>query len=255
MAQNRRNSVRIIARLDIKNNFLIKPIQLDGLRKLGDPNEFALKYYNEGIDEIIFLDNVASLYKRQYIDEIILKATSKIFVPITVGGGIKSVKDVDKILRLGADKISINTAAVNKPELITEISKEFGSQCMVVSIEAKKNDSSWEVYTNNGRERTHKNVIEWVKECNELGAGELLITSIDKDGTKKGFDKNLILNVKKNSSIPIIASGGAGNSLDCLNMLKETNVSSFAIGSLFHYNLLTIQDLKSELSNNNFNIR
>ena len=120
---------------------------------------------------------------------------------------------------------------------------------------SKENDNSWEVYTNNGRERTHKNVIEWVKECNERGAGELLITSIDKDGTKKGFDKNLILNVKKNSSIPIIASGGAGNSLDCLNMLKETNVSSFAIGSIFHYNLLTIQELKSELSNNNFNIR
>lgn len=255
MAQISNLSIRIIARLDIKNNFLIKPIQLDGLRKLGDPNEFALKYYNSGIDEIVFLDNVASLYKRNYIEEIILKATEKIFVPITIGGGIKSIKDVDKILRLGADKISINTGIVNNPNLIKEISNEFGSQCMVVSIEAKKNDNGWEVYTNNGRERTHKNVIDWVKESIDLGAGEILLTSIDRDGTKKGFDIDLVNEVKKVSSIPIIASGGAGGSKDCINLINETNISALAVGSILHYNLIKVQELKKDLFNHNFIIR
>ncbi len=255
MAQRSNNSLRIIARLDIKNNYLIKPIQLEGLRKLGNPNEYALKYYKEGIDEIIFSDNVASLYKRTYLEEIILNATKKIFVPITVGGGIKSVKDVERILRIGADKIFVNTAAVDNPNLIKEISKEFGSQCMVVSIEAKKNDDTWEVYTNNGRERTFKNVLDWIKESIQLGAGELFITSIDKDGTKKGFDIELISNANKISSIPIIASGGAGNSQHCFDLLNKTKINSLALGSILHYNIASIKKIKKDLMEENFKVR
>jgi len=182
-------NIRLIARLDIKGPNLIKGINLEGLRIIGSPNEYALRYYLQGADELIYMDCVASLYGRNHLSEIIKAAAHDIFVPITVGGGIRSVDDATKILRAGADKLAINTAAVATPGLITEISRRFGSQCMVLSIEAKQvGQDRWEVYTDNGRERTGLDVVEWAKLGVSMGAGEILLTSVDKEGTRKGFD-------------------------------------------------------------------
>ena len=171
--------IRIIGRLDIKGPNLIKGIHLEGLRIIGDPQIFAKKYYNQGVDELIFIDTVATLYGRNSLHETISKAAKDIFVPLTVGGGIRSVDDVYEILRVGADKVSINTAAVKNPNLIKQVSEKFGSQAMVVSIEAKKQNSIWEVYTDNGRERSGKNVLDWAKQVVSLGAGEILLSSVD----------------------------------------------------------------------------
>ena len=180
-------NIRLIARLDIKGQNLIKGIHLEGLRVIGSPNEHALRYYQQGADELIYMDCVASLYGRNHLGDIVRSAAKDIFVPMTVGGGIRSVEDATQILRSGADKVAINTAAVKRPVLISEISYRFGSQCMVLSIEAKEVGSGcWEVYTDNGRERTGIDVIEWVKRGVNLGAGEVLLTSVDREGTRKG---------------------------------------------------------------------
>ena len=186
-------NIRVIARLDIKGPNLIKGIHLEGLRVLGDPHDFAEKYYKEGIDEIVYIDIVASLYGRSKLTEIVKNAAKDVFVPMTVGGGIRSIDDVRDLLRAGADKVAISTAAVENPNLIRDVSRIFGSQCMVLSLEAKKqSDSVWEVYTNSGRERTNINAIDWAKQAEELGAGEILLTSIDAEGTRKEFDLDLI---------------------------------------------------------------
>ena len=213
---------RIIPRLDIKGQNLIKGINLEGLRVVGNPNEFAKKYYEQGADELIFMDNVASLYGRNNLYDVIHEATKNVFIPITVGGGIRSIKDANKVLRAGADKIAINTAAVRNPKIISELSKIFGSQCIVVSIEAKKiNDKYWEVYTLNGREKTGINLIDWIKRIIECGAGEILLTSVDRDGTKKGFDTELIKVSSKICSIPLIVSGGCGSLNDIIDLKKK----------------------------------
>ena len=189
---NSRN-VRLIARLDIKGPNLIKGIHLEGLRVIGSPQEHALKYYLQGADELIYMDCVASLYGRNHLGEIISLAARDIFVPMTVGGGIRSVDDATQILRAGADKVAVNTAALTNPGLISAIAKRFGSQCMVLSVEAKQvGPERWEAYTDNGRERTGKDVVEWVREAVALGAGEILLTSVDREGTRKGFDIPLI---------------------------------------------------------------
>ena len=174
-------NIRLIARLDIKGPSLIKGIHLEGLRVIGSPNDFALHYYLQGVDELIYMDCVASLYGRNHLGDIIKAAAKDIFVPITVGGGIRSVNDATDILRLGADKVALNTAAVESPQLITSIARRFGNQCMVLSVEAKQiNFDHWEVYTNNGRERTGLDVVEWVKKGVSMGAGEILLTSVDR---------------------------------------------------------------------------
>ena len=182
-------NTRLISRLDVKGPNLIKGVHLEGLRVIGDPNEYALRYYNQGVDEIIYMDTVASLYGRNNLHEIVQKTANNVYVPITVGGGIRSIDDVKLLLRCGAEKVAVNTAAVKRPELITEISRKFGSQCMVLSIEAKKKkDGKWEVYTENGRQSTGVDVIEWALEAEKREAGEVLLTSVDNEGTKKGFD-------------------------------------------------------------------
>jgi cyclase len=181
--------IRLIARLDIKGPNLIKGVHLEGLRVIGSPNEYALKYYQQGADELIYMDCVASLYGRNSLEEIIQNAAKDVFVPMTVGGGIRSVEDATNLLRCGADKVAVNTAAVANPQLISGISQRFGSQCMVLSIEAKQvGPDKWEVFTDNGRERTGLDVIDWVKKGVDLGAGEILLTSVDREGTRKGFD-------------------------------------------------------------------
>ena len=200
--------LRLIPRLDIKGPNLIKGIQLEGLRVIGDPNLFALKYYENGADELLYMDSVASLYGRNNLQDLITKAVKNVFIPITVGGGIRSVKNAYEMFRCGADKIAINTAAVKNPLFLKELVKEFGSQSIVISIEAKKNsENKWEVYTECGRERTGLDVIEWANKCVSSGVGEILITSVDKEGTCKGFDIELTKELTNKFNVPIIACG------------------------------------------------
>lgn len=239
---------RIIARLDVKNDDIIKGIHLEGLRKVGKPNALAKKYYDAGIDEIIFIDAVAAYYDRNSLSEIIYAACKDVFVPITVGGGVRNIEDIKKALNAGADKVAINTQAVKEPDFIQQASKVFGSQCIVLSIEAKKvSDEHWEAYTDNGREPTGLDAVEWAKKGCELGAGEILLTSIDAEGTKKGFDESLNTAVSDAVSIPVIASGGAGEVEHISSLLKHSSVSAVAIASLLHYELSDVEDIKGQL--------
>lgn len=249
------HKLRLIARLDVKNDYVIKGIHLEGLRKIGDPVELGKKYYREGIDEIIFMDAVASLYDRNNLFHIIEKACKEIFIPITIGGGIRSVNDIELALKAGADKIALNTQAIKTPDIINEASRIYGSQCIIGSIEAKKNGNSWEAYVDNGRESTGVDVIEWAIKLEELGAGELMVTSVDKEGTKKGFDIELIKKLSDLVSIPVIASGGAGKSSHIIDVCKKSAVSGVAIASLVHYNLETISQIKQELLKQNILVR
>ena len=249
-------NLRLIARLDIKGKNLIKTIQLEGLRIIGPPGEYALKYYDSGADELIFMDTVASLYGRNHLTEIIKKAAENIFVPITVGGGIRSVDDALKILRSGADKVAINTAAVLNPNLISEIATKFGSQCMVLSIEAKKISSShWEVYTDGGREHSGLDVLEWANRAVELGAGEIFLTSVDKEGTKKGFDLDLMKTISQEVNVPLIASGGMGQLEDIKQLLKKSEVDAIAMASVLHYDIMTINEVRNFAKTNKLNVR
>jgi cyclase len=249
-------NVRVIARLDIKNNFLIKGIHLEGLRKIGDPYEFANKYFHSGIDEIIYMDAVASLYKRNSLNDIIKATAKNIFVPITVGGGIRTIDDAYKILRSGADKIAINTAAIKNPRLIEELSKRFGSSTIVISIEAKKlTDGKWEAYTNNGREKTGIDVIKWSLDVERLGAGEILVTSVDQEGTGRGFDDSLVKSVTDKVKIPVIASGGMGTLQHFVDIVKKSNCDGVAIANLLHYSKIIIKDLKNFSAKEKINIR
>src|SRR6478609_312410 len=195
--------IRLIPRLDIKGPNLIKGIHLEGLRKIGDPQEHARRYYEQGADELIYMDIVASLYGRNSLVDIISRTARDVFIPMTVGGGVRSVDDVRELLRAGADKVAINTAAVRRPELITEVSQAFGSQCMVLSIEAKRTTGGkWTAYTDNGREHTGLDVVEWARRGVELGAGEIMLTSVDQEGTRKGFDVELVRQVSTAASVP-----------------------------------------------------
>ena len=244
------NKIRIIARLDIKNDYVIKGIHLEGLRKVGNPNEMAIRYYNQGVDEIIFMDAVAAYYDRNSLSEIIEMTCKDVFVPITVGGGIRKIEDIQTALNAGADKTAINTAAVRNPNFIKETSEIFGSQCIVASIDAKKiANNKWEVYVDNGREPTGKDVLEWAKEVESLGAGEIMITSIDKEGTKRGYDLELNKLISELVSIPIISSGGAGSNEHISDVIKNTNIDAVSIASVFHYNIETVDSLKEYLIN------
>ena len=249
------NKIRLIARLDIKNEYVIKGIHLEGLRKIGDPIVLAKKYYEQGIDEIVFIDAVASLYDRNNLFHIIERACKEVFIPITIGGGIRSIKDIENALKSGADKIAINTQAIRSPELIYEASRIYGSQCIVGSIEAKRINSKWMAYTENGREETGVDAVEWAVRLEELGAGELIVTSIDQEGVKKGFDIPLLQEISKRLSIPVIASGGAGNVVHISSVVDQTEVGAVAIASLLHYNITTVTDIKTELNSQNIQIR
>jgi imidazole glycerol-phosphate synthase subunit HisF len=252
---NKKKKLRLISRLDIKGENLIKGIHLEGLRVIGSPYEHAVRYYNQGSDELIFMDCVASLYGRNNITDIIKKITQDVFIPITVGGGIRSLENVSEILRSGADKVAINTAAVKNPNLIKEIVRNFGSQCLVLSVEAKKIETNkWEAYMDNGREPTGLNVIEWIKTCIDLGIGEILVTSIDNEGTNKGFDVNLIKKVTEVSSVPVIGSGGMGmleHAIDAFN----SNCDAIAAASILHYKHHTIQEIRDFCTKKNFYLR
>jgi cyclase len=238
--------LRLIARLDIKGPNLIKGIHLEGLRVIGSPNEHALRYYQQGADELIYMDCVASLYGRNSLRDIVKSAAENVFVPMTVGGGIRSVDDAAELLRCGADKVAVNTAAVATPELISEIAHRFGSQCMVLSVEAKQvMQDRWEVFTDNGRERTGLDVVAWVKRGVSLGAGEILLTSVDREGTRKGFDIPLVRAVTQAVSVPVIASGGMGKAEDLIEAVQQGEADAVAMADILHYNRSTIDDVRS----------
>ncbi len=242
--------VRIIPRLDIKGPNVVKGIQLEGLRVVGNPSELARAYYNQGADELIYIDIVASLYNRNNLHHIIEETIKQdVFIPLTVGGGIRSLEDISKILRSGADKVAINTAAVKNPELLRKAARAFGSSTIVLSVEAKKvSDAKWEAYIDNGRERTGLDVIEWVKEGVSLGAGEVLITSVDREGTRKGYDLELINNVTSIVTVPVVASGGAGSIEDIENCINNDNVDGVTVASLLHYGEWRVDQIKETLS-------
>lgn len=246
---------RLIARLDIKNSNLIKGIHLEGLRKLGNPNEFSLDYYNQGIDEIIYMDAVASLYGRNSLLDMVKVVAKDIFIPLTVGGGIRTIEDAKQVLRAGADKIAINTAAIQDPSLITQLANQFGSQCVVLSVEAKRNnDGTWEAFTDNGREHTHKNVVSWVEEAVTLGAGEVLLTSIDQEGTLQGFDNDLLNNVSNVVNVPVIASGGFGR-IEDFNSAILSGADAVAVAHCLHYKKSAILDIKSSAAKSDIPMR
>lgn len=244
--------MRIIARIDIKNNFVIKGINLEGLRKVGDPYELITKYYEQGIDEIIIQDSVASLYGRNNLFNFIKDITKEIFIPITLGGGIRSLSDIEKALNSGADKVAINSKALEDSNFIKEASNKFGSSTIVSSIEAKKiSDNFWEPYKFCGRERTNINIIEWIKIIQENGCGEILLTSIDHEGTKQGFDLEMINSLYKIIERPLIISGGCGSLNHFNEVYKNYKDEAIAIASVLHYKLLKIDDIKNVVNEKN----
>ncbi len=240
------SNLRIIPRLDIKGPNLIKGIRLEGLRVMGDPQQFALRYYEAGADELVFMDIVASLYGRNNLSDIIRRTADQVFIPITVGGGIRSVEDVRHILRSGADKVAINTAAIGRPDLITEEARRFGSQAMVLSIEAKQiAPGKWEAYTDNGRERTGLDVIEWVKRGVACGAGEILVTSVDREGTRKGFELDLLRQISDAVSVPVIASGGMGSADDFVAAATVGGADAVAMADVLHYGRMSVGQIRT----------
>lgn len=241
-------SPRLIARLDIKGPHLIKGVQLEGLRVIGDPQDYAKDYYDQGADELLYIDLVASLYGRSNLIEIVKHTSKNIFIPFTVGGGIRNVDDAHLLLRSGADKVAINSSAVKNPLLIEQLSQRFGSQSVVSYIEAKRlKDKKWEIYTDGGRERSGIDVMDWVREIQKLGAGEILLTSIDREGTRKGFDLELIKAVNEISSIPVIASGGYGEPKHLQDLLI-TGIDGVAFADAIHYKKYNFGDLRKQLA-------
>lgn len=228
--------VRVIARLDIKGANLVKGIRLEGLRVLGDPDTFARYYYESGADELIYQDAVASLYGRNSLCEMISRTSREIFIPLTVGGGLRSIEDIRQALAAGADKVSLNTAVIAAPQLIREASRRFGSSTIVVAIEAgRQADGSWLAFTDNGREHTGVDAVQWAIRAEELGAGEILATSIDREGTGEGFDTDLCARIAAAVKIPVIAHGGAGKAEHVADTARRTGVSAVAVSSLLHY--------------------
>lgn len=249
-------NIRIIPRLDIKGPNVVKPVHTEALRVVGNPEELARRYYEEGADELIYLDIVASLYQRNLDFDLLKSVTKNIFIPVTVGGGIKSIQDINNALRAGADKVAINTYAARHPEFLKEAAKEFGSQCIVLYIEAKKQpDGTYEAYTDGGRERSSINAVEWARRGIELGVGEILITSVDQDGTRRGYDVSLIKQISNFSPVPVIAHGGAGDLKSIERVVAESRADAVSASSIFHYKDFNISEIKNYLREKNINVR
>ena len=246
---------RIIPCLDIKNGNVVKGTKFGKLKYAGNPLALAKKYYKQGADELVFLDITASLEKRKTTINLVKKIGKEIFIPFTVGGGIKTIDDIRKILNAGADKISINTAAIKNPKLIKKAASQFGSQCIVAAVDAKKNGHGWEVYIEGGRKPTGIDVLQWARQIEKLGAGEILLTSIDKDGTKEGYDLELTKIVSQSVNIPVIASGGANNLKSILEVFRKGMADAALAASIFHYNRYSIKQVKKYLQRNNVDVR
>lgn len=238
-------SIRLIARLDIKGPNLIKGVHLEGLRVIGDPREHARRYYLDGADELVCMDAVASLYRRNGLHEVVAATARDVFVPLTVGGGIRSLSDVEALLRAGADKVAINTAAVERPDLIGEVARRFGSQCMVAQIDAKaRGPGRWEAYVDGGREKTGLDAVAWARRATDLGAGEILLTSVDREGTRRGFDLDLIRAVTGAVRVPVIASGGMGSPDHLVRAVREASADAVAMADILHYRRATLAELR-----------
>ena len=246
---------RIIPCLDIKDGRTVKGINFVGIRDAGDPIELAKNYVKQGADELVFLDITATIENRSTLIDLVKRIAKEINIPFTVGGGISSVEDVSKLIEAGADKVSINSSAVKRPELITEIAEKFGSQCVVVAIDTKYEDSEWKVFVNGGRKSTGLNTVEWAQQVEEKGAGEILLTSMNNDGTKAGFAIDITNQVSSAVNIPVIASGGAGRKEHFKNVFEKTKATGGLAASIFHYGTIPIPDLKKYLKEQKIAIR
>lgn len=246
---------RIIPCLDVTDGRVVKGVNFVDLTDVGDPVAIAKAYYEQGCDELVFLDISATHEGRQTMVDVVSKTADQVFIPFTVGGGIRSVADMNAMLKAGADKVAINSAAIQHPDLITQGAQKFGNQCIVVAIDAKRVGDSWHVFVTGGRKDTGIDAIEWAKEAVRLGAGELLVTSMDKDGTKSGYDLALYQAISQVVDVPVIASGGAGNQADIVEVLAKTPATGALAASIFHYNEVTIPSLKQELKKQQIPVR
>lgn len=246
---------RVIARLDVKPPHLVKGVHLEGVRKLGRPEEFAEKYYRDGADEIIYQDVVASLYGRNSIADVVERTAQRIFVPITVGGGLRSIQDIQDMLRHGADRVSLNTMAVKNPQLIHDAARIYGAQCIVIALEVMPSGANrWEPLIDSGRQHTGRDAQEWAMQAVELGAGELLVTSIQAEGTRKGFDFSFADRLIGKVQVPVVLHGGAGSPADVVEVAKR-GYSGAVVSSALHYELATIEQIKEQLAKANVEVR
>lgn len=246
---------RIIPCLDIKDGRTVKGVNFEGLRDAGDPVELARRYSDEGADELVFLDITATKEKRKTLVDLVKKIALEINIPFTVGGGISSINEIADLLHAGADKVSLNSAIVKNPDLINEASRQFGSQCIVAAVDAKRTGDHWTVFIAGGSKNTGKDALEWIQEAEERGAGEILLTSMDRDGTKEGFDLELLKEVNKFLTIPVIASGGAGTKQHCIDAIKTGHADAVLAASIFHFQEIAIEDLKKELKQSQITVR
>lgn len=247
---------RIIPCLDVRDGKVVKGVNFVGIKEVGDPVECAMEYDRQGADEICFLDITATHEGRGTMIDVVRRTAKKVFVPLTVGGGIRTVEDYRDILRAGADKVSVNSAAIRNPELIRQAADKFGSQCVVVAVDAKQRpDGGWSVFVNGGRIDTGLDALEWIKQCEKLGAGEILLTSMDADGTKNGFDLSLTDAVTRSVGIPVIASGGCGKLSDFSDVFQKTGADAALAASLFHYKELTVGQVKAHLAAEGISVR
>ncbi len=243
-------TVRVIAKLDVKPPYVVKPVHFEGLRKMGNPSELAKKYYDQGADELFYIDIVSSLYQREILFNEIERVANKLFIPFAAGGGVKSIDDFSKMFHMGADKVVINTYAIQEnPDIIDQAAKIFGSQAVVVNIEAKRWKNYWECYTDCGRIQSQKSVSDWVSEVEQRGAGEILLQSVDMDGRRRGFDIELASEIVDLVNIPVVVSSGAGSLEDIKTLIEVVNPSGVAIASLLHYEQTTILEIKEYLNN------
>ena len=246
---------RIIPCLDIKNGRTVKGVNFEELRDAGDPVELAMRYAKNGADELVFLDITATNEKRRTLTELVRKVASVINIPFTVGGGINTIEDVSVLLENGADKISVNTSAFKNPSLISDLAKRFGSQCVVLAVDTKFENDEWTVFLNGGKVSTGKSTLEWVKEAVTLGAGEILLTSMNNDGTKNGFALDITKQISESVNVPVIASGGAGTVQHFVDVFKNGKADAALAASVFHYGEISIPELKNVLSKNNIAVR
>lgn len=246
---------RIIPCLDIKDGRTVKGVNFENIRDAGDPVELAIRYCKEGADELVFLDITATNDKRKTLSDLVKRIASNINIPFTVGGGISSVEDVRILLNSGADKVSVNTSAFKRPELIKELADQFGSQCVVLAIDTKNENGDWFVYLNGGKVKTEKKALDWAKEGVQLGAGEILLTSMNNDGTKNGFANDITKLISENVNVPVIASGGAGTMNHFIDTFNIGKADAALAASVFHYSEIKIMDLKHELKNNKIEVR
>ncbi|TYP91994.1 cyclase [Fodinibius salinus] len=246
---------RIIPCLDIKDGRTVKGVNFEGLRDAGDPVELAKRYSDEGADELVFLDITATKEKRKTLVDLVKRISKKINIPFTVGGGINSVSQIAELLHAGADKVSLNSAIVRNPDLINKAAQQFGSQCIVAAVDAKRIGNQWTVFISGGSINTQKDALQWIKEVQQRGAGEILLTSMDKDGTKSGYDLELLQAVNAFAQVPVIASGGAGTKQHCIEAITEGNADAILAASIFHFQEIAISDLKGELKKAHITVR